>query len=128
MRAINQLLLTGALTLTVLLSGGYGRAQDNQTNNAQRGRRQRQGNMDPAQFQQRMMERYRERLEIKDDAEWKGNEPLVQKVAEARMAMGGGRGGAGRGTRPGGEGNATNSAPSRTPVRSNATAKELQKA
>ena len=125
---MNQLLLAGALTFAVLISGGNAWAQDDQGNNAQRGRRQRQGNMDPAQFQQRMMDRYRERLEIKDDAEWKAIEPLVQKVAEARMAMGGGRGGAGRGTRPGGDGSATNSAPSRAPVRSNAAAEELQKA
>ncbi len=42
------------------------------------------GNFDPAQFQQRMMERYREVLEVKDDAEWSALQPLVQKVMEAR--------------------------------------------
>ncbi len=42
------------------------------------------GNYDPAQFQQRMMERYRETLEVKDDAEWSALQPLVQKVMEAR--------------------------------------------
>lgn len=51
-------------------------------------------NFDPAQFQQRMMERYKEVLEVNSDDEWKALEPLVQKVMDARMqAMAGmGRG------------------------------------
>jgi len=44
------------------------------------------GNFDPAQFQQRRMERIKEQMEVTDDAEWKAMEPLVQKVMEARMA------------------------------------------
>ena len=44
------------------------------------------GNFDPAQFQQRRLERIKEQMEITDDAEWKAMEPLVQKVMEARMA------------------------------------------
>jgi hypothetical protein len=61
---------------------------------------------DPAQFQQRMMERYKEMFEITDDTEWKAIQPLVQKVMDARMAVGmgmGGRGMMGRGPRPGGD-------------------------
>jgi hypothetical protein len=46
--------------------------------------RQNRGNFDPAQMQQRMMENYKERLEITDDTEWKAIEPLVQKVMDAR--------------------------------------------
>jgi hypothetical protein len=42
------------------------------------------GNFDPAQFQQQMMDRYKEVLEIKDDAEWSAIQPLVQKVMDAR--------------------------------------------
>jgi hypothetical protein len=42
------------------------------------------GNFDPAQFQQRMMERYKELLEVKDDTEWNAIQPLVQKVMDAR--------------------------------------------
>ena len=34
----------------------------------------------------RMMERTKETLEVKDDAEWKIIQPLVQKVMDARMA------------------------------------------
>ena len=44
------------------------------------------GNFDPAQFQQRRLERIKEQMEITDDAEWKAMEPLVQKVMEARLA------------------------------------------
>jgi len=43
-------------------------------------------NFDPAQFQQRRLERIKEQMEITDDSEWKAMEPLVQKVMEARMA------------------------------------------
>ncbi len=42
---------------------------------------------DPAQFQQRMMERTKETLEITDDNEWKAIQPLVQKVMDARMQV-----------------------------------------
>jgi hypothetical protein len=63
-----------------------------------------QGNFDPAQFRERQMERYRERIEVKSDEDWKKLEPLIGKVMDAqrdaRLGMGfggfGGRGG-GRG-------------------------------
>lgn len=42
-------------------------------------------NFDPAQFQQRMAERWKEMLEITDDQEWKAVQPLIQKVQTARM-------------------------------------------
>lgn len=53
------------------------------------------GGWDPAQFQQRMMERYREQLEVKDDGEWKALEPMIKKVMDARISQfsGMGRGG-----------------------------------
>ena len=44
------------------------------------------GSFDPAQFQQRRLERIKEQMEITDDTEWKAMEPLVQKVMDARMA------------------------------------------
>lgn len=63
------------------------------------------GNFDPAQFRERMMERVRETLEVKDDTEWKAIQPLVQKVMDARMAsmsgMGRGMMMMGRGRPPG---------------------------
>ena len=50
-----------------------------------------------------MMERTKETLEVTDDTEWKAIQPLVQKVMDARMAMGGpGMGMRGMGMRRGG--------------------------
>ncbi len=61
------------------------------------------GNFDPAQMQQRMMERYKEMLEFTSDDEWKAVAPRVQKVMEARRDTfaGMGRGMFGRGPRGG---------------------------
>ena len=47
------------------------------------------GNFDPAQMRQRMLERLREQLEVKDDAEWKLLAERIQKVMDARRALGG---------------------------------------
>lgn len=64
---------------------------------------------DPAQFreqmEQRMMEATRERLEIKDDAEWNAIQPLIKKVNDLRTQQlaGGMRGMFGRGRGPGGD-------------------------
>jgi hypothetical protein len=65
------------------------------------------GNFDPAQFQQRMMERIRDNLNFTNDADWNAVQPLVQKVMDARQAMGnnGMRMMFGRGGRNGGGGN-----------------------
>lgn len=61
------------------------------------------GNFNPAQMQQRMMDRYRQDLNFTNDADWNAVQPLVQKVVDARTAVGfGGRGG--RGGRGGGGG------------------------
>jgi hypothetical protein len=86
------------------LSAGNLFAQDQGGPGGGRGGR---GNWDPAQMQQRMMENVRERLEVKDDTEWKAVEPLVQKVMDLRREqMGAGmRGAFGRGGRGGDQGN-----------------------
>ena len=66
------------------------------------------GNFDPEQMRQRMMERYREQLDVKDDAEWKLISTRVEKVNETRREVGGGfgfgRGGRGGPGGPGGPG------------------------
>jgi len=64
------------------------------------------GNFDPAQFQQRMMDRIRTQLNFTNDTDWAAVQPLVQKVFDARMALGtpGGRGMFGGGRRGGGGG------------------------
>lgn len=54
----------------------------------QGGGRGQRGGFDPAQMQERMMEMYRERLEITDDTEWKAIQPMVAKVTEARRDVG----------------------------------------
>lgn len=71
------------------------------------------GNFDPAQMQRRMLERYKELLEVTSDDEWKAIEPRVTKVMEARRDTFGGmaRGMFGRGPRGGG--NADNQGPQR---------------
>jgi hypothetical protein len=76
----------------------------------------------PQQMQQQMMQRmlaqYQQDLYITNDEEWSAIQPLVQKVIDARNALGnnsgrggfGGRGGGGRGGRGGGFGGATTQA------------------
>lgn len=66
---------------------------------------------DPEEMRQRMSERMREQFAVTDDAEWKIIEGKIQKVTEARRAVGGGMGMAfgpggfgGRRGGPGGEG------------------------
>ncbi len=78
MMKLNRWLVAGGMAVALCLSATELMAQG-------RGGRG-GGGFDPAQFQQRMMERYKEQLEIKDDAEWKAIQPLVQKVMDARMA------------------------------------------
>lgn len=79
------------------------RNRDGAQNGGQNGDQQGggRGNFDPAQMQQRLLERAKEQLEITDEAVWKAIEPLVVKVGEARMAVGFGRFGGGRGGRGG---------------------------
>ena len=65
------------------------------------------GNFDPAQRLQMQMDRIREELDFTNDTDWAAVQPLVQKVLDARTALGNaGRGGlgGGRGGRRGGGG------------------------
>jgi hypothetical protein len=115
---LNQKLMAAALSVAVGLgvsqafaqNDGGDRPQRNRPPGDQAGGDRGPRNFDPAEMQKRMMERYKEQLEITDDAEWKAIEPLVQKVSEARMqsarGMFGGRGGRGGpgGGGPGGPG------------------------
>ncbi len=48
------------------------------------GRGGQRGNFDPAQMQERRMQRYREMLEITAEDEWKAIQPMVQKVTDAQ--------------------------------------------
>jgi hypothetical protein len=49
-------------------------------------------NFDPAQMQQRMLDGYKDLLEVTNTDEWAAMKPLVQKVMDARMASFAGRG------------------------------------
>src|SRR4051812_36828356 len=64
-------------------------------------------NFDPAEMKQRIVDGWRERLEVKDDAEWKVLADAIGKVIDTRMEIGFGGfgGGFNRGTRRGGETN-----------------------
>ena len=88
-----------------------------------------QGNFDPAAFRQQQMDRYRERIEVKSDDDWKKIEPLIGKVLDAqRDARGGAFGfGGGRGGR-GGAGGAGGAGGNRAGGQANPEQEGLQKA
>ena len=87
MRNLQYVLVSMGAAAVLLLSAGNVSAQG-------------RGNFDPEQMRARMMERYRETFEVKDDAEWKLLEGRITKVTDARRELGGGRGFGG----PGGPG------------------------
>ena len=98
---LNRLLVTASVAVVLCLGAGDLLAQNNA---GPGGGRQGRGNFDPAQMRQRMMDNYKEQLEVADDAEWKAIQPLIQGVTDARMAVGfGGRGMMGPRQRPGGD-------------------------
>src|SRR6266536_5272588 len=96
MKTLNQLSVVACAAFVMFLGASPVAAQQGQ------GR----GNFE--EFRQRMMDNYRERLEIKGDDEWKAIQPLIAKVMDARqdVGFGGGRGfGRGGGRRGGGNNN-----------------------
>jgi hypothetical protein len=128
MKKINHLLLAGGMAAMLCAGAGEVLAQNNQGGGG-RGPGGGRGNWDPAQFQQRMMERFKESLEITDETEWKAIQPLIQKVQDTRMAIGfGGRGMFGRGPRPGGDTTQADQRPAPNFGPSNPEADLLQKA
>lgn len=102
---LNRMMTFGVLALA--LNAGSLFAQENNTGGEQR-RNQNGGgrNWDPAQMEQRMLERTKETLGFTNDLEWSAVEPLVKKVMDARREVGfggmgrmfgGNRGGGNRG-------------------------------
>jgi hypothetical protein len=57
------------------------------------------GNFDPAQMRERMVSRYKDSMEVTDDAEWKVLEAAIGKVVDARMEVMSGQFGGFRGGR-----------------------------
>lgn len=92
MKKMNQMLVLAGVAAALFVSAGHVAAQG-------------RGNFDPAQMRQRMMDRYKERLEVTSDAEWKIIEERIGKVLDAqRDTRIGGFGGFGGGRRNGGPG------------------------
>ncbi len=109
-----------AMTAALCLSAGSLLAQDNGGGGGGGGGRRGGGggNFDPAQFQQRMMDNVKDRLEFTNDSDWSAVQPLVQKVMDARrdtmQGMGrmfGGRNRGGGGNGGGGGGGAFGGTP-----------------
>ncbi len=99
---LNRIITLCAVAATLAMSATCLLAQDNGNGGqpgqggqgGQRGQRGQRGgpggggNFDPAQFQQRMMDRVQEQLGFTNDTEWDAVKPLVQKVMDARMSVG----------------------------------------
>ena len=111
--AMAATLCLGADTLLAQAGGGFGGANGGGFGGANGGGGRRGGgNFDPAQALQMQLERVQTQLDITNDTDWAAIQPLVQKVLEARTALGnpgrGGRGGRGGGQGgPGGPGGQT---------------------
>ncbi len=135
MKKWNTRLMTATLATVWCLGAGSLLAQNNGGGGGgARGGRGGQGgqgggNFDPAQMQQRMMDRYWEQLDITDAGEKTALEPLIKAVMDARMSSFGGMMGRGnRGGRPGGD-TTTGNTPPRTGFGApNPAAEALQKA
>ena len=96
---LNRIITLCAMAATLAFSATTLFAQDN-GNNATAGPAAAAaaaaggGNWDPAQMQQRMMDRMQEQLGFTNDTDWDAVKPLVQKVMDARRDVGfGGMGG-----------------------------------
>jgi hypothetical protein len=85
MKRLSQMLTVAGCAAVLSLGAGPLAAQERQE-------RPGRGNFDPEQMRQRMMERYREELEIKNDDEWKLIEARITKVSDARREIGFGGG------------------------------------
>jgi hypothetical protein len=85
-----------SLSTKIVMAQGQGQGGGQ---GGQGGNRPNRGNFSPEEFRQRMMDRYRDELDIKDDAEWKLISERVSKVLEARRELGFPGGGFGRAPR-----------------------------
>lgn len=106
MKAFTRILALAGMTAALLAAPARVEAQ--QQDRPNRGDRQGgpPGNFDPEQMRQRMMQRYREQLDVAGDAEWKILEERITKVTEARREAGSGMMGRGMFGPPGGRGGA----------------------
>ena len=107
---VNQLLTICGITAALFLSAGNVSAQnDNAGGGGGGGRRGGGGgggNFDPAQMQQRFMERVHDDLGYTNETQWSAVQPLVQKVFDAQRDARSGMGRMFRGNRGGNGANA----------------------
>jgi hypothetical protein len=125
MKSLSRLIALGGVAASLALTTGSLQAQNqnqNQNQNPQQGQGNRQrgggapggGNFDPAQFREQMMQRMRDRFEVKDDEEWKLISERINKVTDAQRGIrttggfGGPGGRTGGGGPPGGGGGDNN--------------------
>lgn len=89
---LNRIITLCTMAATLTLGTGSLLAQDTGNGGGQGGGGggNRRGNMDPAQFQQRIMDNVRDELNFTNDSDWAAVQPLVQKVIDARMSVGAG--------------------------------------
>ena len=89
---VNQLLAICGIATALFLSAGSVSAQNDNAGGAGggggAGGRRGGGNFDPAQMQQRMVDRAKEELNYTNDTEWNAVQPLIKKVVEARFDVG----------------------------------------
>jgi len=88
---VEKILGICGIAAAVCLSADTLLAQGNTNSNANGGGGQGRrggGNFDPAQFQQRMMDDFRDRLAFTNDTDWAAVQPLIQKVFDARRDVG----------------------------------------
>jgi len=91
---MNRLLVVAGVAACLCLGANELMAQGRQKGGGPPGGGQGgKGNFDPAQMRERMMERVRELLDVKDDAEWKLIEERVTKVYEVQRETAGSRSG-----------------------------------
>ena len=77
MKILNRILALAGVTTLLAVGTSSAVAQE----------RQGRGNFDPEQMRVRMMERYRETFEVKEDAEWKLIEGRITKVKRGMFAL-----------------------------------------
>ncbi|HTV75679.1 MAG TPA: hypothetical protein VMD57_01685, partial [Candidatus Baltobacteraceae bacterium] len=92
---IKNLLTVCGVAAALMLSAGSLLAQNdngggNGGNGGGGGGRPGRGNFDPAQMQQRMLQRIQDQLGITNDTDWSAIQPLVQKVMDAQRDLRGG--------------------------------------
>ena len=83
---LNRIITLCAVAATLAISATSLLAQDTGSTNDNNGAQRRQrANFDPAQMQQRILERVQQQLGFTNDTEWDAVKPLVQKVVNAQL-------------------------------------------